>query len=293
MTRLFLGIDGGGTGCRALLANTDGTTIGAGSAGSANIHSDLKLATDNILAATTLALQDAGYNSGAMTELHAVLGLAGANVGEHHLRLVQSLPFAQSHIVTDGAIALEGAHGSADGAIAIVGTGSVFLRRTGEQIHSIGGWGHVVSDLGSGAWLGKRVLQETLLSYEGVTDGSELGNHILNRFNQSPAEIAIFAHAAAPDDFARLAPLVFSFAGHGDQMAVAILQAAVIDIERLLDRVVDHKDMPVCLLGGLGPSYQPFLAPRYQSMLRPARGNAPEGAISICKRIYAIAESRL
>ncbi len=52
----FLGIDGGGTGCRAALADADGLIIGQGQGGPANINTDVEGAAVNILAATAQAL---------------------------------------------------------------------------------------------------------------------------------------------------------------------------------------------------------------------------------------------
>ena len=73
--QLFLGIDGGGTGCRAAVANAAGAILGRGVAGPANIASDPEGAAANILAAMEGALAEAGGGEIAA----AGLGLAGAN----------------------------------------------------------------------------------------------------------------------------------------------------------------------------------------------------------------------
>ena len=40
MTEFFIGVDGGGTGCRAVVAGSDGAILGSGRSGSANIVTD-------------------------------------------------------------------------------------------------------------------------------------------------------------------------------------------------------------------------------------------------------------
>ena len=147
---LVLGIDGGGTGCRAALAAASGRVLGRGSGGPANIHTDLEGARRNILQAVERAFADAGRGPELIASTDAVLGLAGANVGDYGKRLTAMLPFRRSVVESDAEVSLEGALGNCDGAIAALGTGSVFLSRIAGRRRRIGGWGFMVGDLGSG-----------------------------------------------------------------------------------------------------------------------------------------------
>ena len=56
---LYLGVDGGGTGCRAAVCDATGRILGEGAAGSANIWTDPEGALVNILAASRQALEAA------------------------------------------------------------------------------------------------------------------------------------------------------------------------------------------------------------------------------------------
>ena len=138
---LFLGIDGGGTGCRAVLADASGHILGRGEAGPANIASDFPGALDNILTATRAAC---GVHD--LTALSAGLGLAGANAAGMSDRLAHALPFARMAIETDAITAVRGALGATDGIVAAIGTGSVFAAQRGGQMRQIGGWGLVLGD---------------------------------------------------------------------------------------------------------------------------------------------------
>ncbi|MCH3159071.1 hypothetical protein K3X38_14540, partial [Listeria monocytogenes] len=88
MTEFFIGVDGGGTGCRAVVAGLD----------------------------------KAHYATS-----HAVLGLAGGNVEGAGLPIERGLPFAHANVEFDGVIALQGALGDKDGVVAILGTGTAYI----------------------------------------------------------------------------------------------------------------------------------------------------------------------
>ena len=150
--QLYLGIDGGGTGCRAAIADAGGQILGMGQAGPANIASDPSGARDNILIAATEALSAAMGNArvpALLPTLHAGLGLAGANAAGAVARLCASLPFAAISVASDAVAAMKGALGAQDGIVAVLGTGSVFARQQAGHIHQIGGWGLVLGDEGS------------------------------------------------------------------------------------------------------------------------------------------------
>ena len=122
---LVIGVDGGGSGCRAALATLSGHVLGQGHGGPANIRTDLEGSRKNILQAVEQAFAEAGREKALIASTDAVLGLAGANVGDYRTRLIAMLPFRRCVIESDAEVSLEGALGSHDGAIAAPGTGSV------------------------------------------------------------------------------------------------------------------------------------------------------------------------
>src|ERR1700742_3907003 len=111
----LIAVDGGGTSCRAVIAARDGTHLGEGLAGAANIATSLETARDNIVEAAGLAARQAGLPEGRINESAAVLGLAGANIGGNAHRIASLLPFRISHVETDARIALHGAFAGEDG----------------------------------------------------------------------------------------------------------------------------------------------------------------------------------
>jgi glucosamine kinase len=287
----LIAIDGGGTGCRALVAGLDGSVLGRGVSGSANVMTDPEGTCRSIVEAAEAACADAGLSPDVIARSAAFLGLAGANVSRSGERLKAILPFRDCRVVTDSVIALEGALGDADGVMAILGTGSVFVARSGDVIRSIGGWGFILSDLASGARLGQALLQETLLAYDGIHSGSPLTNAVLDRFGNEPGKLVEFAKKASPRDFGSFAPLAFTFADKQDAVAARLLSDAIGSIGEALDAVMPPNCERICLLGGLATLYAKRLDSRFQRLIRPALGDALQGALALARKHFAPAHA--
>ncbi|MBW8908426.1 MAG: N-acetylglucosamine kinase [Mesorhizobium sp.] len=282
-----LGIDGGGTSCRAALATVDGAVVGRARSGAANIRTDLTGARANIVEAARQAFVAAGEDSELIPRTPAILGLAGANVGTYRQQLEAILPFSKSRVETDAEIALEGAVGSGDGAMAILGTGTAYMARKEGKSRAIGGWGFQVGDQGSGARIGRDLLEQTLLAYDGIRAGSPLTDAMLAVFRNNPEDVVEFTTNAKPGDFGGFAPKVFDHAQKGDLVANWILDKAVADVEASLDALDLADDAPLCLLGGLAPLYAPRLSARYQALLKAPLDDALGGAVQMAVRIFA------
>lgn len=283
---LVLGIDGGGTSCRAALATSAGEVLGRGKSGAANIMTDLHGARANIVEAARLAFVDAGRDPALIPTAGAVLGLAGTNVGGFKQQLLEILPFRASLVESDALIALNGALGDHDGAIAIIGTGSIFMSRRGDRLQTIGGWGFMLGDLGSGARLGRDLLQETLLAHDDIRPGSALTEAVLERFGGDPRDIVKFGAASKPGEFAVFAPLVMEFAGKGDDAALRVLRRAVGHVEEALAALKLRDDDWLCLHGGLAALYAPYLSQNYRALLRSPLQDALGGAVSMAVRHF-------
>lgn len=293
MSDLILGIDGGGTSCRAALADATGRILGRGKSGAANILSDPEGTLVHIRAAALAALAEAGLPEERISTLTTVLGLAGNNAGAAVHAVAARLPFADAEIVSDGLIALEGALGPADGAVAILGTGSIFLLRHQGTVQSFGGWGFVIGDFGSGARIGQAALRETLLAHDGIRPESGLTRTMLAAHGDAPGPMVEFARHATPGDFGRHAPEVFAAARAGDPVALDILTEAARSVDACLDRMLALSGpTPLSLLGGLAPLYPDYLAERHRARLVAPLGDAVSGAVALARaRLLARRES--
>lgn len=281
MTVYLIGIDGGGTSCRAAVAAPDGRIIARAEAGPANILSDPDRALENIADATRTVFNVAGIDTRRIASARAVLGVAGNNVGDAVHYVKNRLPFAEADIESDGLIALHGALGDNDGTVAILGTGTIYLSRQRDTVSYTGGWGFTIGDLGSGARIGHALLQETLLAHDGIHDISGASASVLSEFKNDPRNIVEFARRATPGDFGRYAPRVFEHAKQGDAVAARLLKEAAVSVDEVLDRLVARGTQKICLLGGLGPLYPSWIAARHQNRLALPDGDALTGAVAL------------
>lgn len=270
---LHLGLDGGGSGCRAAVADADGRILGQASGGPANILSDPEGARANILAACAGAMAAAGVGVVAA----AGMGLAGANAAGTVDRLRAALPFARLRIETDAVTAALGALGPRDGIVAAIGTGSVFARRIGDDLHQIGGRGLVLGDEGSGAWMGRAALAAALRAEDGFAPLTPFLAGLIADHGDSLGVIA-FARRAAPADFAALAPRIL---GAEDPAARAIVMAATAEVAAAIDVLQAGRGLPVVFLGGLGPAFRDRLAGRWP--LAEPVGTALDGALMLAR----------
>jgi glucosamine kinase len=270
----YLGIDGGGTGCRAAVCDAEGRILGEGRAGPANIASDPEGALANVIEATRAALPGGVTIEG----LNAVLGMAGANVAACAARLQAALPFASARVETDAAIAVRGALRDGDGVVAAIGTGSVFASQRGGVLHQIGGWGLVLGDEGSGAWIGRQALSETLRAVDGFRPITPLAHALLDEMG-GPDGIVAFAQGARPADLAALAPRLTA---SDDPLARAVMGLACGQVASCIALLQGRDPVPVVYLGGLGGAYADHLAGRWHRA--EPLGSALDGALWLARQ---------
>ncbi len=279
---ILVGIDGGGTRCRARARYADGSPIGECITGTANILAGIPEARDNIVAAVEGALVAGGLTKADLGRCHVGLGLAGANIPDLAERFLASgLPFAKIALEMDAWIACRGAHPQGNGAIAILGTGTAYVVQAGGRFVTVGGWGFLLGDQGSGAWLGHQAMRRSVLAHDGILPATPFSRAVMARFDDKPDQMVTFCKTALPRDYGELAPLVFDAAAAGDPLAEAILAEATADIEAALGRLVELGAERISLLGGLAPLYQARLAPAIAArIVRPA-GDPLEGALAL------------
>ena len=277
---LYLGIDGGGSTCRARLRRHDGQLLGEGTAGPANLRLGLEQAQMQILSCTQQALQQAELAGLALDQLHVGMGLAGAVLSDDSLstQTLQSL-FASCVLHQDAYIACLGAHLGQPGGIVILGTGSCAQIICAESSRTFGGWGLAISDHASGAWLGRLAVSQALQALEQIRPSSGLLDAINAKFGDQATQVLLWSEQAKPADYAQFAPLVFEHAEQHDASALALVNRGCEQLTLLLQRLEQYNTGRISLLGGLAASYLRFLPNAEKTQLCPARTDALDGAL--------------
>lgn len=281
---LYLGIDAGGTHTRARLVSESGEILGAGETGAANTPAGLPHALQVIEEVYSQATGQAGIAATGLSSIHAGIGIAGLNRrGVLDGLKAHPFPFKSTAFASDAAIANLGAHAGQDGAIVVVGTGSIGFARVGEEIVTIGGYGFAVSDEGSGAELGLRAIRRALWARDGRIAHTALTRELLDHFHGSAGEIVDWTARATPRDYAAFAPMVLQHANQGDATGELIVQEAAQRIGAVIRTMLERGAPYCCLMGGVAPSIRDWLAPSIRARLREPLGDALDGAILLAR----------
>lgn len=270
----MLGVDAGGTSTRALLAATDGTRLGTGSAGGANQRSSTGSMAAAIGAAVAGALD--GQDPGSV--VGAVVGVAGAaTAGRARAQAALDEAWrkvgiaAPAWLVTDIAIAHAGGTSAPRGTVLLSGTGAVAAAvANGTVTHRGDGYGWLLGDTGSAVWLGLHAVRRSLAGLDGRGPPTALLHGVVAALAPSfvgadvaQADVAQAVIAAIdqlrPAELGRLAPMVGEVAAAGDAVAVRLVAEAADGLLASLDavrRAAGEDSVPVIggsVLTGAGP----------------------------------------
>lgn len=284
-TDVYLGIDGGGTKCKARLEDAQGNLLAEAIAGPANAAHNLTGSVKAVLEASEKAIAKANIKGLTLNQIHAGIGLAGINIPQvKQAFLKQFLPFASWHITTDLHIACLGAHLGQDGAIVIVGTGSSGVAIHNEQQFEIGGHGFVVGDKGSGAWLGKMAISHCLETLDGITPNNLLSKQVINLLDcDSAYDLVNLTLEAKPALFASIAPLIFQLAASQQEDALLLVNQAATYINKICHRLLSGNLEHLSLIGGITQPLTPYLDSQLQAIIRPTQATPEQGAILYSK----------
>ncbi len=284
---LFLGIDGGGSKCRARLCDREGRVLGEGQSGAANVALGLDNTFGEIRKATALALEDAGLADVPLSTLHAGAGIAGMPQRREREELRRHPhPFATFDADTDAYTACLGAHDGADGAILIIGTGTCGITIAKGEVTYVGGWGLVIGDEGSGAYLGRAAVRRALRERDGILPRSPLGDAIMSRFESEAEQLVTWAATARPGNYGEFVPVIIEHAQAGDAVARDLLHETGTDICLLVEALRAKGAPNVALVGGLAGPIQPWLPERIQPLLVEPKGDPLDGALMLARRRF-------
>lgn len=198
-------------------------------------------------------------------------------------------------VVSDAVANLVGALGEVvPGAVVAAGTGAVaFGTDFGAHWTRVDGWGHVLGDRGSAAWVGLEGLRAALRAHDDVGGGSEavLASAVSLLGDPEGWPRAVMTRADAPDLLASVAPLVTAAADDGDVVAAGICVAAGRSLGESLLRAADGLAGPrLVATGGLLASsavrgaLEAHLA-EVGAALDPPVGSALDGALVLAHRL--------
>ena len=183
MRELLLGLDGGGSKTLALLTDAAGHVVGRGMAGASNYQNIGEIAAWAALdPAIAAAFADAASQPSAVAAVG--LGLAGVDRPEDRALFEgwAAKRFGGAPVVIANDAELVLAAGTPDGwGIALIsGTGSIVFGRSPQgEMARAGGWGHIMSDEGSGYAIGVEALRAVMAPFDGRGPATALTDAVL------------------------------------------------------------------------------------------------------------------
>jgi glucosamine kinase len=258
---IFLGIDGGGSKCKAIVMSSENKILGTGIAGPANPLHGYEQAINSITESAKLALKDAGIDESELGNIVAGVGLAGVNLPVLFEKMSNwQHPFKKMYLATDLLIACLGAHDGKDGAVMITGTGSCGFSYVDGHPYIVGAHGFPHGDKGSGAWFGLQAAKQALLSLDGLIPPSLINDKVLSLLDVKDDVELVEVIAGKPAAFyARMANLVFDSAEEGDELALVIVAEGADYINHVARQLLKQNPPNLALIGGLTPRIKPWL----------------------------------
>lgn len=283
----LIGVDGGGTGTRVVLAGVDGAVLGRGSAGPSGLMHGADPAWLAILAAINQAFQSAGLPAPTLSEIAIGCGLAGVNNKQWALDFTEKNPgFAAVVLETDAGTTLLGAHQGKAGVIIALGTGSVgeVMLADGSR-REVGGWGFPSSDEASGAWLGLRAINHVQHVIDGRSPADEFSAALIAFCGGSRDAVFNWLAIANQTKFAQLAPLVIEYAA-SNAKANEIMLAAAGEVAKMAHALDDTASLPIALCGGLADPMLAYLPQSLVKRVTKPEGDSASGALILIKNHF-------
>ncbi|WP_163930628.1 N-acetylglucosamine kinase [Paraferrimonas sp. SM1919] len=282
----FIGVDGGGSKCKAVVYSKQTGIVGEGLAGRANPLYGLEQAFDSINSSIFAAIKQADLSREQTKQAVVGMGLAGVNVPNYYQAISDwKHDFNAFYLTTDLDTACLGAHNGADGAVIISGTGSCGYAKVGEQSLLLGGHGYALGDQGSGAWLGKQGLTQVLLDLDGLGPKTSLTQAVLTELNLADQIAIVELLANAPSsEVAKLSKVVIEQARAGDAVADAIVQQGADYLSNLARKLFELNPSRFSMIGGVSEPITPWLGDDIKKQLQPCLSPPEMGAIFYAQR---------
>ena len=258
---VVVGIDCGGSKSLALVARGDGELLASSRGEGANPLVDGDEHLTRRLDALLAALDLGAVGRGGFSQL----GWRGP------LRIVHDAELVLAAGCDDGV-----------GLALVAGTGSIaFGRDAHGEVGRAGGYGHLLSDEGSGYWMVRRAIREALKAIDGRGPATSLGDAIVGAVGGGSHDDLLRwfyeGHGQERSRVAALLPVVAEAAASGDQVAASIVDAAAGSLAELVAaarRRLRLDDEACLILGGGAFRGCPALAPSLRERLAGDPGTA-------------------
>jgi N-acetylglucosamine kinase-like BadF-type ATPase len=307
-----LGVDSGGSGLRVALAPLRGdggaplpvgTVLSREPVRTGALGIDPAHLLDQVLPAARSLLHQAGTAGKEHGDRIAAVCVGAAGMATLGEGLRAELPHALAGalgvrrlaLAADAVTAYAGALGERPGVVVAAGTGMIALGTDLRSWRRVDGWGHLLGDCGSGAWIGRAGLDAAMRAHDGRAEGSQA---LLARAEKTFGPMTALPEQLYPRSdraavLASFAPEVARCA-EADPVAAGIVGEAARQIAiSAVAACPTARGRVLALTGGLFRIGEPLLAPLRAELAErlphattvAATGDALSGALLIAARL--------
>lgn len=257
--QVFISVDGGGTKTEVLMADTNGNVLAVYQGAGSNPYTVGKnKATRCVNALVNRILMECSIEK---------VNAAWLFIPGFFQCLPLSFPF-EMICLGDEYSAYYGALGQPGGIAVLAGTGSfaVSIDKAG-HITSIGGWGPMLGDEGSGFDIGRKAIRHALAVFDDDKPPTPVSNAVFAYYQTDTAlqlRRAVYQRGWDPRHMAGLCKLIGTLAAAGDVEALDIIRQAAASLTELAVKLQKRLQLgvaPVSLTGGLTRLGESLLEP--------------------------------
>jgi len=254
MSKVIIGIDGGGTKSHLGLFSVNGDCLGFFTHGTLN-HELLPKGFEQLEDVLQMIVEEAldSVDKKPSDIAYAVLGLAGVDTREQHeiiSQILKRIGIEKFTLCNDGYLVVPAGCPKGVGICAINGTGSVLTAiDTKGKMYQVGGIGDITDDCGGSGWYASQMLRnvycdlfksapKTIMTQMLFSSKLFIGHRDLY------TEAITLAMEANSITYPDLNQLVFSAAGQGDIVANRILQDSAEHYARCIEFLANNLNFP-------------------------------------------------
>lgn len=232
LNKFLISVDGGGTKtvfCAYNLKDAEKTYFYTGSTNYKSINVDV--AQENLVTGFKNIYEQMNLKKEEIGGI--VLGLSGCDSEEDYrvyYNMLNTLDIDNKlvYICNDSELAFY-SEGKAPGIAIICGTGSIAIGidKMGKK-HRAGGWGSPISDLGSGYWIGSRVIKQLLLYCDDCGPYEDIFEVIRKQYNvEDYSALPMIITRLNSYEIAAVAKTVVEYAEKGDAYSINVIDKAI------------------------------------------------------------------
>lgn len=222
----LIGVDAGGTRTVAQAYDKSGNLLCEALSGPGNLTASFEQAVENI----TLVIKEILDKHKGDSCIYACIGCAGAETGDLKIKATAKLfegfnrSISRIFVTNDAMLALSSALEGKNGVLIISGTGSIGYLKKGKSFARFGGWGHLLSDEGSGYYIGITAIRFICYSQDRGDINTPLKNSVFEALSITEhRQLIDFTYKAQKGEIAALSKTVEEAAAAGDPQAKMIL----------------------------------------------------------------------